>query len=438
MPFAGACVTASALLPFRAVRFDDGLPAGLAAVIGPPADIESSERALAFVADRPYSAVRLELSDDPHGARFLGARRIYDQWMRDGILKQDDQASFYVYEQEFVERGITRMRRGIFGLVELDAPETIVLPHEDTWEENLRRRRHILRDIEASLSPVLLLHDAPSQVLEPAFSAITALEPNGAGFDDDGQLHRLWVVQDPEVNALIARAMTNRRFMIADGHHRFASARAHHRAHLSPATGLVPALCIAEDDPGLAMRAIHRLLVDPLPADHASLLSRLHTWFDVSLHPGQRRSATEILTLLGEGPLPVFAIVFPDERVYRVELRSTVDVSSYVSRRRPALRRLDVTVATDVLLQQGFDVDPTSSNIAYSNDTELVLSQVRSGAVGAGILLRPPTIGQVLTVAESHGRMPQKSTSFVPKVPVGLVMYDFHDDRDVAGHADLT
>lgn len=427
----------AALLPFQALRFRAGLPGGLSGVIGPPADITSSEEALAFVRDRPFSAVRLELSDDPHGVRFLGARRLFDRWVRDGTLQRDPTPSYYVYEQEFVERGVSRTRRGIFGLAPLDAPETVVLPHENTWEENLRRRKRILRDLEASLSPILLLHDAPARALAPLFDAVIDGQPDNSGYDDDGQRHRIWVVTDARRIEEIAALMRGRRYMIADGHHRFAAAKAYHRERRRPETGFIPALCIAQDDPGVVLRAIHRLLRGPLPIDLDTFLTALSRWFQIEPYPGRRRTGAELSHALRDDLPPTCMLVMPGERNVLATLRSYECIAPLMARRRPALRQLDVTIATDVVLAHGLGIDPGSPAIEYTNDPEAVVEAVRTGEASLGILLRPPRIEQVIAVAESHGRMPPKSTSFVPKVPLGLVMYDFLASRDDADYARL-
>ncbi|RIK44453.1 MAG: hypothetical protein DCC58_08235 [Chloroflexi bacterium] len=428
---------AATILPFTAVRFDEHVPGGLAAVIGPPADLESSERAVAFVADRPYSAVRLEIADDPHGARFLQARRLFDRWRQNGTLRRDTSPSYYVYEQEFVERGVTHVRRGIFGLAPLGAPETVFLPHEDTWEENLRRRRHILRDIEASTSPILLLHDAASADLAPAFDATERLQPNGEGFDDDGQRHRLWQLSDERIISRVRAVLAGHRFMIADGHHRFAAARGYHHATNRPEAGFIPALCVAQDDPGVILRAIHRLFAPSMSVDWSQVLARAATWFELQTHPVARKSGAELAALLPPGELPVYGLLTSEAEMHVLRLRSFEVSAPFVARRRPVLRHLDVTIATDLLLHHVLGIDPSAAEVGYSNDPDQVVAAVRKREASAALLLRAPRIQQVVDVARAHSRMPQKSTSFVPKVPLGLVMYDFYNERDDSSYVTL-
>jgi uncharacterized protein (DUF1015 family) len=91
------------------------------------------------------------------------------------------------------------------------------------------------------------------------------------------------------------------------------------------------------------------------------------------------------------------------------------------------VRTLDVTVATALLLERafGFDAEAHVAELGYTNDPDEALAAMRDGDAAGALLLRPPRLEQVLAVARAGGRMPPKSTSFVPKLPIGLVMHDF-------------
>ena len=111
----------SSLLPFRGLRFTSDLDGGLGGTLGPPADIDSSEAARAFVAGHPFNAVRLEIEDDVGALRFRTARELLCRWRRDDVLTAEPHPSYYVYEQAFDDHGEWRARRGILGLVPVDA-----------------------------------------------------------------------------------------------------------------------------------------------------------------------------------------------------------------------------------------------------------------------------------------------------------------------------
>jgi uncharacterized protein (DUF1015 family) len=61
-------------------------------------------------------------------------------------------------------------------------------------------------------------------------------------------------------------------------------------------------------------------------------------------------------------------------------------------------------------------------DVAYARDAREVEARVSAGDFDFGILMRPPTLGQIQAVADAGENMPQKSTYFWPKPPSGLVM----------------
>jgi uncharacterized protein (DUF1015 family) len=416
------------IAPFRALRFRPDLPGGIAASLGPSYDIESTEQAREFSVGRPYSAVRLELSDPGDELRFAGARHLLDEWRRDGIVTRDRNRSYYVYRQSFDHHGRRLHRLGVFGLVALDAPEVVVLPHEDTWEENLRRRYRLLRDMDASLSPILLLHDQTSGDYRRLLDDITASPPSVDGIDDEGQCHELWIVDAEPVVRGLSEMMRGRRFLIADGHHRFAAARRYHRERRTPESARVLALAIAHNDPGIVLRPIHRLVNSGVSTTAGDVPNDLSRWFDVvEQYPWDDLPEPFAVTLPAGEPL-VAGLVTAEAGFQILRLKPTAPVAPLVAHRRPiAVRELDVTIITDVLLKRVLRIDPSVDpmSVHYTTDVASAFEAVRSGAASAAVLLRPPRIEQVLAVARAHGRMPAKSTSFAPKAPFGLVMHDF-------------
>lgn len=75
--------------PFRALRFTDA--AGrLQELTCPPYDIISESQRLSYLKRNPHNIIRLELprdGEDPYAA----AGNVLGEWLRDGILRKDDQ-----------------------------------------------------------------------------------------------------------------------------------------------------------------------------------------------------------------------------------------------------------------------------------------------------------------------------------------------------------
>lgn len=417
----------SSLVPFRGVRFRDDLPGGLGAALGPPDDIESSDEARAFVGNRSVNAVRLEIEDDTDELRFHSARELLDRWRREGVVSVDPSPSYYVYEQAFVERGQQQSRRGIIGLVPFDAPDVCVLPHEETWEENRQRRLQLLRDLDAGLSPVFLIYDGP--VMTSLLKMVVQRTPAATVDHDGGNAHRLWVVSDPDEVSRIEDSMRERHFIIADGHHRFAAAQLYHEERGTPETALVMACCVEAHDPGIVIRPFHRVVTPPAGFDAATLLNMLRQWFEIEETPVGSRSGQALAALLPDCDVPLAGLIIDGgKRFVMLRLRDWESVEPLIPAEiiGPA-RRLDVTVVSELVVHRALDIaaDNEPDQVSYITDADEALAATRSGAGQLAILIRPIQLQQVLTVASAHGTVPAKSTSFIPKVPIGLVLHEY-------------
>jgi uncharacterized protein (DUF1015 family) len=415
------------LLPFRGLRYRPDLPGNPADTIGPPFDLDSTTEAREFAAGRAHCAVHLEIEDDGDALSFGGARRLIDDWRSSGILRRDESPSYYVYEQRFSHEGDWLVRRGIFGLVPLDDPGVTVLPHEETWEENRLRRVQLLRGIETSPSSVYLIYEDSHHSIQPVLDEMTSREPDWCATDNWDNRHRLWAVSDTRPVERIRALMAGQQFVIADGHHRHAAARIYHDERGLPETSAVLACCVEAGDPGIVIRPIHRLIHSRDAIDIATATGTLAELFEIDTSPVGERTGRELRLTLSSDVLPEAGIITNDGLTFlRLRLRDwAVAEAQLPGEPHEPSRRLDVTVITELVLRRALDVEPTAQNVIdYYDDAEDVLALARAGK-GVGLLMRPMRLRQVFDVARSRGTVPPKSTSFIPKIPVGLVMHEF-------------
>jgi hypothetical protein len=229
--------------------------------------------------------------------------------------------------------------------------------------------------------------------------------------------HRLWRVTDPAVLTALPQALAGTGAVIADGHHRFAAARAHQRdgaAH----TGELLALLTPMGAGGLRLQAIHRVIPD-LTMEAA--LAAAGTGFTVRpLTP----PAGEVEAFLRGWPAaaaPGTFLVTDGQRVAELST-PTAAVRDAVPAGAPAAwRGLDVVLAHHGLFQRlwGRTDDPSSVLVAHDVGEALRFARQRAGVA---VLLRAPSPADVAAVARADARMPRKSTLFVPKPRTGLVL----------------
>ncbi|MDI3339126.1 MAG: DUF1015 domain-containing protein [Sphaerobacter sp.] len=424
--------------PFRGVRYDIARVGGLREVIGPPDDILSNERAAALTAGHPYHSVRLEMRDPTPGDRFAAAGARFRQWLAAGILVRDARPAFYAYEHEYAFGGERHRRRGFFAALRLTDPaEGMVRPHEGLLPENLEERLALLRGLQANLSAVYTLVQDEGR-LAPILARVMAAPPDQSGTDDEGGVHRLWVVTDPATIAALQGVVDGRTLYIADGHHRYAAALIY-RDERRRATGdagpaeYVLTHIAAVDDPGVLVLPIHRIVHDVDANAWGTVVDHLARHFAVTREPlpegDPGPTVAAALARLGavDGP-PAYLLLEPGaRRMATVRLRRWDEVECVLPAESSGLtRRLDATVADAVVLAHvlGIHNGAIEERVAFTPDIAEAVRVTRRDTAATALLVRPTRIDSLLAVASAGELMPQKSTYFYPKIPIGLVVYD--------------
>ena len=430
--------------PFRGIRFDAQRTGGLRQVVGPPEDIPSPEEAAAIVEGRPHHAVRLEMSDPGPGECFLQAANLFRTWLSEGILVQSQEAGFYVHEHEFSFAGERRIRRGVFAALQLaDYNERIVLPHENTMPHNVEIRTELLRDVRANLSSVYTLIEDRGK-LEAILKNITRGPANEEGVDDVGGNHRLWTVTNPSSVRNLRDAVARHPLLIADGHHRYVAAL-NYREELRQARFDYPqadwtlAYITYVDDPGVQVLPIHRVVRSLDETSWGAFRRRLARYYETKTIPlsdenalSDVEDAVSELARTGE-PLTYLLLEPGARKLIRLHLRDWDAVCDLIpDSAGNTSSHIDVTVFDCVVLRDilGLDGRQVEANVDFTKDVSIAFEEVQSGAAVFAGFVRPTPLSTLLSVARAGGRMPQKSTYFFPKIPIGLLMRDLLDDSE--------
>lgn len=383
--------------PFPAVRYSAtaGDPTDL---VAPPYDVIGPDERAALEARSAHNAVRLELPADGHA----GAAERFRAWLADGILVRDPDPAFYIYRMTANGPATT----GVLGALELEPPGTGILPHERTTAKDTSDRLGILRTTQVNLSPIWGLAAAGGRLA--AATRPDGLEPLARAVDDEGVVHELWRLDDPERVAEVTAAVAAQPVLIADGHHRFEVANAY-RAEDGAAPGASAMLAylveLAEDE--LVVHPIHRLLSDVPPG--LSLPADLTPWFQIT--PAAVDNPEHLPSAMAEeGTL---GLVLPDG-LWLARPRATTTAAADADLDSC---RLDVALAG--LAGLGKQV-----TVRFQHGAGIAADAVRKGEADAAVLLRPATIGQIAATGAGGERMPPKTTFFWPKLRTGLVFRD--------------
>lgn len=415
------------LHPFPALRYGTAAAGSFADLTSPPYDVLDPAAVLAATARSPHAVVQLTLPQyaapgNPDPYRQAGA--LLARWRADGILVADPQPALYVYEQRSQTDGHTQ--RGLLGAVELSRPEDrVILPHENTMAGPVADRLALTRATGSNLEPVFLLYDGGG----PATAAVTAAAGGAAGApvvsgQADGFEHRLWMLTEPAVLADVAADLAARRAVIADGHHRYATALRYQEEQYAAGRGAGPwdrtlALLVDAAAAGPRVGAIHRVLAG-LPLEEA--VRRAGTAMTVS--PVPPAHTEQAAAALRAAPDPAFVLAAGDKAFLltpgdRARLREQLDAAIDPSR-SPAWRGLEVTVAHSWLIPQVLGLADREDVVGFEHDVPAALAA--AGADGTALLLRPTPVEHVLAVAAAGERMPRKSTLFTPKPRSGVAL----------------
>ncbi len=432
--------------PFRGITFDSARVGGLRQVVGPPEDIPSHSLAEALVEGRPHHAVRLEMSDPGPGECFRQAANLFRSWLAEGILVQSENRAFYVHEHEFNFGGDRLVRRGVFAALQLcDYAERIVLPHENTMPHNVEIRTELLRDVKANLSSVYTLIEDRGK-LEAMLKHVTTGPADEEGVDSVGGYHRLWAVTNPSSVRNLRDAVARHPLFIADGHHRYVAAL-NYRDELRsagfdyPQAGWTLAYITYVDDPGVLVLPIHRVVTSLGEARWEDFRRRLMWYYDTTSVPlssdnagAELEQAVSELGRIGE-PLTYLILEPGAQSMLRLHLRDWDAVCDLIpDTAGDTASHLDVTVFDCVVLRDilGFDSRMVEANVDFTKDVSTAFEDVRSGSAVFAGFVRPTPLSTLLAVAHAGGRMPQKSSYFYPKIPIGLLMRDLLDENEEA------
>lgn len=400
----------------------------LAQVVAPPYDVIGPKDQLRYYQQDPHNVVRLiagevRPTDSAEDNKYLRAARFFEEWLREGVLREEPEPSMHIYRHEFVDpaSGKSLTRQGILGVVELEPFGNGILPHERTHARAKADRLSLTRAVRANLSPIFCLYEDAGHEVQPVLEPLLDGHPRLAFQTDDGDRHRIWSLRGNQVFRALGTVLAASRLYVADGHHRYETAlnfrnkmRAEHpEAPPDAAFNFVLMLLVDATDPGLVILPTHRYVHDLAAFDADRLIVRLEQRFRVTPY-ADRQGMVEALKR--DGDAHRFGAVVGNRQV-------SIDVPRRLA--ADPVSELDVSVLHREILEGELGLAEAAVDeeryVGYSRDLQAVLERVDTGAAQAAFLLRPPAVSDVVGVAGAGQVMPQKSTYFYPKPASGIV-----------------
>jgi uncharacterized protein (DUF1015 family) len=443
--------------PFRAFRYNPAL-ASFDRVLTQPYDKISAAMQERYYATEPHNLITVEKGrvfpdDNPSNNAYTRASATLQNWMRDSVVLQDPEPAFYAYTQEYTVPGTQtrRTRRGFIGAGKLeDYSAGVVFRHEQTLSGPKADRLELLRHTRMHTGQLFMLYSDPARRIDCILSETeNAAPPVTEMKDEDGVVHRLWIVSEPQRVSGIQQAMAGQKLVIADGHHRYETAlnyrserrtqagRTHPNAWYERAMMTFINTC----SEGLTILPTHRLAANLVDFSWASVRRHLEPWFAAEsfgfrTESEQVEARSKFLQRLAEARahrgIGVYPAVRSAKRAYYVmTLRPGADLTQLLPNVSPLQRELDVVLLHEGILESALGITPQAvtaeRNLSYERDAQAALAAVDAGSAQIAFLLNPCDIEQVMRVATAGEVLPQKSTDFYPKLLSGITMYSVQD-----------
>jgi uncharacterized protein (DUF1015 family) len=429
--------------PFRAFRFDASVVGDVGHCIAPPYDVISSDQQGQLYQKNPYNLARIikgktNASDNGEDNQYTRAAAFLADWIDEGALKQDPTEAIYAYVQDFELAGVRYQRHSFIALGKLEEFGAVVKPHEEVFEKTMIDRFNLKQATSADFGLVFMLYEDPRRIAETIAGKAAGTEPLIDFVDEQDVRHRLFAITAREDIQQIVDMMSDKRCIIADGHHRYTTGLRYSEESEDPAAQYQMLAFANVHQEGLIVLATHRVVYNLDHFDMEQLLSDLEERFDVvefgfdstKTKMQARREMLERLRTEHDNDKNAFGIYGSDDAFYVATLKDARAMDTVASDKSPGWRTLDVSILHKLILEELLGIDEAKQtqgeNLQYVKDTPTAvddsIARIDAGQVQVAFFMNPVKIQQLKMVTDADERMPQKSTYFYPKVYSGLTI----------------
>lgn len=401
---------------FRALRPE---PAKASEFASLPYDVMDVEEAQAMVQKKPQSFLRvtraevdLPANTDVHAPEvYRQARARLEQCLAEGLVRQDETPSLYVYRQWMG----SSVQTGIAALCSVDEYRSgVIRKHELTRPDKEQDRVDHIHATSAQTGPVFCVY-RKSPAISAVVSEVVMQKPEVDFTAEDGIRHALWVISDEKRIKVLEAAFKSNvdRIYIADGHHRAAAAS--RVSDLRPNSDAQWFLTVLFPHDDSHILDYNRVVTDWGAKSPQGFLEEVKGKFVVEkcADAGTETGKPDIAHTFG---------VYMEGDWYKL----TPKEGSFDPSDR--LGRLDVNILQKNLLTPILGIgDPrTDKRIQFVGGIRgmgELRRLVDSGRAVVAFSLFPTSIEDLMAVADANEIMPPKSTWFEPKLRDGMVVH---------------
>ncbi len=427
--------------PFRGLRYNQDIIKDISSVVTPPYDVISPQEQERYYQAHPNNIIRLDFGkdlpgDDEEVNKYTRAAELFQDWRKDGILKQEDTPAIYIYDQEFLFDGKLLTRRGFVATVKLEPfDKGYIYPHEQTLPGPKADRLKLTRSCRANLSSIFALFPDESNMIDTYLSTMTATEPEVDFTDSTGVRNKLWVIREKQTIDKLVALMREKPLFIADGHHRYETSLAYQeqmRRENGRLVGDLPLdyvmmVCVSMNNPGLQILPAHRLVRNIKDYRFDRILHSLRASFEIE-PLGKGCQVNDFMSKLHTDTRDHTFIMYggQEDAFYKLWLSNEELLDSVFAHDHPEWRHLDAGILHGMVINKILGINSldvaVKDYVKYVKDEREAVSLVRSNQYQLAFFLKPTRIEQVKEIAMARKVMPPKSTYFYPKLITGIVI----------------
>ena len=417
----------STVRPFQAIYYNVPKVGDPKNVVSPPYDVISEDEQNFLHNLSPYNFTHIDLgrdkpNDDKDNNKYNRASKIFEEWLKKGVMVQDDKPAMYFYKQEYKVMGQKYNRLGFIALMELKNEEdSKVYPHENTHARAIDDRLRLTKELNANLSSIFVCYADRDRKAEKIFQKnVISRKPIIDIEDNDRVRHALWRLDDPDLIQEISESLEGQNFFIADGHHRYKVAQEYREFRLSRKTtppkdeayNFVMTYFTNLDSRDLQIFPIHRV-IKHVPQN----LDFLEEYFRMD----RLKRKEDLLVPLARAGRNEHAFgLYQRDGIRLLRLKNKMFVDQYLKEGSAEYKHLDANILKHFILDR---MGVKSEDIIYTKDFEEATRLVDNNHADASFIMNPVGIQQFKAIALNAERMPPKTTYFYPKVLSGLTVY---------------
>lgn len=441
------------IAPFPAVCYNAEKVGGLDKVLTQPYDKISPELQKQYYERSPYNLARIikgetRENDPPADNVYTRAAGYFREWLASGVLARRQKPALFAYFQQFCVPGETNsapiVRKGFIGRGRIEEYSAeVIFRHEQTLSAPKADRLELLRATRAHFGQIFMLYSDPERKIDALLDRVSTMPHFARLTDDYGTIHTAWEITDPQEIAFIQQRMSDRKLIIADGHHRYETALNYKRECQAsrPHSGeedcdYVMMTFINMDSDGLTILPTHRVVAGVPEFTRDGFLSRAARYFTGTEYPYggadeqrgmMQKLRADMAARAAAGGNAIGALFAGTNAFYMLTLRDQAKSDAALAELTPAERGLDVNVLHRIALGLCLGMDDESFRkekfVTYIREFQEGVKAVAENKAQACFFLNPVRIQQMQDVAWQGKFLPQKSTDFYPKLLSGLTIY---------------